>query len=282
MNLKTLLIQLGANPSDAEKFWRPLNDAMREFEINTTPRRAMFLAQILHESGKLRFVRENLNYSASALLRVFGKYFPNADLANRYARNPVMIANRCYGGRMGNGPEHTGDGWKYRGRGLIQLTGKNNYEACSRALGYNLHRNPDYLETPEGAARSAAWFWSSNGLNSTADAGDIRGNTRRINGGYNGLKDRVRKYELAMNLMGGKIEPQRTVQESAPRSSRNRGLYKIGSRGRTVAKIQQALGITADGIFGEGTDAAVKQWQAENGLSVDGIVGPATRAKLFG
>lgn len=197
---KEVLIALGATTTNADKYDDALDKAMVEFSINTPARKAMFIAQIMHESGKLSAVAENLYYKAEALLRVFPKYYKTLAQANAHARQPEKIANKVYGGRMGNGPEASGDGYRYRGRGLIQLTGKDNYTSCGAALKKDLHKNPEYLETPEGAARSAAWFWNKNGLNRLADTGDIITNTKRINGGTNGLADRKHHYEAALRL----------------------------------------------------------------------------------
>jgi putative chitinase len=185
----------------AEKYIDALNAAMEEFEINTPERQAMFLAQCCHESGHFRAVSENLNYKAESLTRVFPKYFRDVD-PNDYAKQPEKIANRVYGNRMGNGDEHSGDGYRYRGRGLIQLTGKDNYTHCGDALDKDLHEEPDYLTTPEGAARSAAWFWHKNNLNHFADANDILTCTKKINGGTIGLEERTELYEEALKTFG--------------------------------------------------------------------------------
>jgi putative chitinase len=185
----------------AEKYIDALNAAMEEFEINTPERIAMFLAQCCHESGHFRAVSENLNYKAESLTRVFPKYFRDVD-PNDYAKQPEKIANRVYGNRMGNGDEHSGDGYRYRGRGLIQLTGKDNYTHCGDALDKDLHEEPDYLTTPEGAARSAAWFWHKNNLNHFADANDILTCTKKINGGTIGLEERTELYEEALKTFG--------------------------------------------------------------------------------
>jgi len=179
---------------DINKVYPALAAAMKEFEIDSPKRIAMFLAQCAHESAYFGTTRENLNYSADGLKKIFPKYFKDRD-AQDYHRQPEKIANVVYSGRMGNGDEDSGDGWRYCGRGFIQLTGKSNYDACGKALGVDLSENPQYLETPEGAARSAAWFWKKNGLNQFADAGDIKGATKRINGGFIGLEDRTEIYE---------------------------------------------------------------------------------------
>jgi putative chitinase len=183
-------------------FVDPINQTFEEFEINSIDRAAAFLAQVGHESGQLHFVKENLNYSAQSLVRVFPKYF-TPEIAQEYDRQPERIANRVYANRMGNGPELSGDGWRFRGRGLIQITGKNNYIDCGRGLNMDLSFNPKYLETAEGAARSAGWFWNSRGLNAYADQGDIKTITRKINGGYIGLEERTELYQTALSVLRG-------------------------------------------------------------------------------
>ena len=188
------LSQVGVRPNLVTKYSAVIDKAMAEYGIKTQNSRAMFLAQLLHESAMLTAVIENLNYSELNLAKVFKNYFDRAS-AKRYARQPQRIANRVYANRMGNGNEDSGDGWKYRGRGFIQLTGKDNYVACGKALGVDLIKNPDYLLTPEGAARSAGWFWSSRKLNRSGDVGDIISNTKLINGGTNGLDHRTSLYK---------------------------------------------------------------------------------------
>jgi putative chitinase len=187
-----------------ESFVGPLNETFDEFDINNANRIAMFLAQVGHESAGLRQRRENLNYSASGLNRVFPKYFRRAGRdANEYHRQPEKIANVVYANRMGNGGVDSGDGWKFRGRGLIQLTGKNNYSAFAEFMDMDLDEVVDYLETEEGAAMSAGWFWDSRDLNTWADAGDILKCTKLINGGTIGLNDRKKHYEEALHIFGG-------------------------------------------------------------------------------
>ena len=182
-----------------QKFVEPLNDVMEFYEINNPKRISMFLAQVGHESGGLRTIKENLNYSADGLKRVFPKYFRDVNPAD-YAKKPEKIANRVYGGRMGNGPESTGDGYRYCGRGLIQLTGKSNYEAFAADMGWPLAEATEWLSTEEGAAWSAGWFWDSRELNQWADKGDILTVTKKINGGTIGLEDRKSHYEAALEL----------------------------------------------------------------------------------
>jgi putative chitinase len=179
-----------------------LSLALPDYEINTPQRVAAFLAQCAHESGGFRALKENLNYKAASLRRVFPKYFPDDNIAAHYAGKQEMIANRVYGGRMGNGPEETGDGYKYCGRGLIQLTGKNNYQAFADSIETPVEEIPEFLQTFEGAVQSACWFWESNNLNQFADRNDILTMTKRINGGTIGLEDRIKHYNHALHVLG--------------------------------------------------------------------------------
>lgn len=176
-----------------------LNYAMEQFFIDSTERIAMFLAQVGVESGGLRHREENLNYSAERLMQVFPRHFRGVDV-NQYARNPEKIANRVYGNRMGNGPESSGDGWRYRGRGLIQLTGKNNYLAFADAMAMSLDEVTEYMQTEEGACMSAAWFWETNGLNPVADTGNVDEASRIINAGPRGLLSSVHALPERRNL----------------------------------------------------------------------------------
>lgn len=187
-----------------EQFVDPLNDICEYYEITQSPQRlACFLAQIAHESGGFNFIKENLNYGAKGLMVTFRKYFPTEDLAKQYERKPEKIANKVYANRMGNGPEESGDGWKFCGRGLIQLTGRDNYTRFAEALDLPLDECVAYMETPEGAVSSAGWFWDNNDLNSYCDRGDFVGLTKRINGGIIGLPDRQHHYEVAMKVLQG-------------------------------------------------------------------------------
>jgi putative chitinase len=174
---------------------------IEDFDINTPQRISMFLAQIGHESGGLTKLHENLNYKAARLTQIFPKYFKDVD-PDDYASNPEAIANRVYCSRMGNGDEHSGDGYRFRGRGAIQLTGRSNYTACGTDLEVDLIENPDWLETPEGAIMSAAWFWDQRDLNDYADKGDVLTVTKKINGGTIGLDERKELYEEALKIFG--------------------------------------------------------------------------------
>jgi putative chitinase len=177
-----------------------LSAACTEFGIVEQHHLAHFLGQTCHESGGWRVFVENLNYGSEALCRVWPSRFTPA-LAKQYARQPQKIACKVYASRMGNGDEASGDGWTYRGRGYIQLTGKANYEVAAKALGIPLDKLPAYLETPEGAARSAALFWRDRGLNGVADRGGVAAVTKAINGGNNGLQDRRYLTEQALRLL---------------------------------------------------------------------------------
>lgn len=192
-----LLRAVGADPL---RWLDPLAKACARYAIDDGKRVAMFVAQCAHESSGFTRLRESLKYSASRLLVVFAKYF-DPDEAVEFAYDEVRIAERVYGGRMGNGPEGVGDGFNYRGRGLIQLTGKDNYRRCGEAIGIDLVSGPGALEIEAWAALSAAWFWSVNGCNAFADADDIRGCTRRINGGINGLDERTALWDKALECV---------------------------------------------------------------------------------
>jgi putative chitinase len=183
-----------------------LNKLLPDYGIDTPQRVAAFLAQCAHESGGFQFLKENLNYRAASLRKTFSKYFPTDMLAEHYAGMPnkaEAIANRVYANRMGNGNEASGDGYRYCGRGLIQLTGKNNYQAFAESIETPVEEIPAYLETFEGAVQSACWFWETNNLNQFADTNDILTMTKRINGGTIGLEDRMKHYSHALEVFGG-------------------------------------------------------------------------------
>lgn len=183
------------------ELWAPsIAAAAARYGIDTSLRVAAWLAQIAHESARFACVVENLNYSAEGLQRIFPRHFPTDDLAQKYARKPGPIASRVYANRLGNGDEASMDGWTYRGRGLIQITGRGNYLACGKALGLPLVSNPELLLTPSHAAMSAAWFWDARGLNAVADLGEIERVTRLVNGGLHGLADRVAIYTRARSV----------------------------------------------------------------------------------
>lgn len=182
-----------------------LAQLLPDYQIDTPQRIAAFIAQCSHESGGFIVLKENLNYRAASLRKIFPKYFPDDVTANHYASLPnkqEAIANRVYANRMGNGPEESGDGYRYCGRGLIQLTGKDNYFWFSASLEISPEEAAEYMQTFEGAAQSACWFWETNNLNQWADRGDILTLTKRINGGTIGLEDRIKHYEHATHVLG--------------------------------------------------------------------------------
>ena len=198
MSLSNALQALSIDP----KWEAPLQATFDKYEINTPKRQAAFIGQCAHESGNFKTLEENLNYKPEALMRVWPSRFPDLPTAMKYAHDPAKIANKVYGGRMGNGVEETGDGWKYHGRGLIQLTGKENYANCGQALGIDLLSTPNLLTLPEQACLSAGWFWNRKQLNSLADSDDFETMTKRINGGLIGLDDRKAKIAKAMSILG--------------------------------------------------------------------------------
>jgi len=182
-----------------------LEQLLPDYEINSAQRIAAFVAQCAHESAGFTALKENLNYKAATLRKIFPKYFPTDEIANHYANLPnkqEAIANKVYANRMGNGSEESGDGYKFCGRGLIQLTGRDNYSWFAASLGISVEEASEYLQTFEGAAQSACWFWETNKLNTWADAGDILTLTKRINGGTIGLEDRKKHYEHALHVLG--------------------------------------------------------------------------------
>ena len=197
------LQQIIPRNSYIDQWCNALNQLLPDYGIDTPQRVAAFLAQCAHESGNFVFLKENLNYKWASLRKVFPKYFPTDELAQAYEKQPQRIANRIYGSRMGNGDEASGDGFRYCGRGLIQLTGRNNYEAFAESIESTPEEVSAYLETFEGAVQSACWFWETNNLNQFADADDIKTMTRRINGGFIGLEDRIKHYEHAKHVFGG-------------------------------------------------------------------------------
>jgi putative chitinase len=205
MITKQQLSQLLPGNPYIDHWLNALNQLLPDYEINTPKRIAAFIAQCAHESGGFRALKENLNYKAATLRKIFPKYFPTDELANEYASKPnkqEAIANKVYANRMGNGDEASGDGFRYCGRGLIQLTGKDNYSWFAASLSITVEEAAEYLQTFEGAAQSACWFWETNNLNQWADKGDILTLTKRINGGTIGLEDRIKHYEHALHVLG--------------------------------------------------------------------------------
>ena len=190
------LMALGIDP----KWDIPLNQTFVKYDINTSQRQAAFIGQCAHESGNFKTLQENLNYSAEGLMKTWPSRFPTKEIADQYARQPTKIAGKVYNGRMGNASEE--EAAKYLGRGLVQLTGKENYANCGAAIGVDLVGNPNLLTDPKYAALSAGWFWNKKGLNALADAGDFETMTKRINGGLIGLDDRKAKIAKALSVLG--------------------------------------------------------------------------------
>lgn len=202
-NEKLKLVMPSASAEDIALFQPAFQKECNDAQIDTPLRFAHFIAQIAHESGALRARVENLNYSAKGLRGVFGRYFTTDEMAEQYARKPEAIANIVYANRLGNGATETGEGWKYRGRGLIQLTGKDNYRACGSAIQQDLVGNPDLIsQDPAISVAVAIWFWNRNQLSALADQDDLKGITRRINGGLNGLDDRGDYLAKAKKVFG--------------------------------------------------------------------------------
>ena len=192
---------IGANPY-LYNWHEALCGICPEYGIDTPKRLSAFIAQCAHESGNFRILRENLNYRATSLMKTWPSRFPTKEIANAYANNPEKIANKVYANRMGNRDESSGDGWRFLGRGLIQLTGKENYQWFAASLKMDVNDLPEYMGTFEGAVQSACFFWDSNNLNVEADVGDIKAMTKKINGGYIGLEERIHNYEHACRVLG--------------------------------------------------------------------------------
>jgi putative chitinase len=269
-------------PTNKEiKAWcEELNKALPKYDITTDQRIAGFISQCAHESMDFNAMSENLNYREETLNKVFPRYFgPGKRNAAEYARNPEKIANYVYmdefrTSKLGN--VHPGDGWRFRGRGLKQLTGRDNYTRFAKDYDLTAEEAAVWVETKEGALASALWFWNTNKLNPIADTGNVAALTKKINGGDIGLADRQTRYARAMAALGGKIDTAAPVTAAVSETLRR------GSKGDAVKRMQAKLGLTADGDFGPGTEAALKKWQAANGLIADGVVGPKTLAKLLG
>jgi|TARA_R110002153_G_scaffold43969_6_gene124064 putative chitinase len=261
---------------DVSDWYNAMVEMFPKYEITTPNRVAGFIAQTAHESASYKTITENLNYSAKALDAIFGKYFKRAGVdAQKYHRQPEKIANRIYAGRMDNGDTASGDGWTFRGGGILQLTGRYNYTEFGKTVGMSAEEATDYVRTPKGAIESACWFWKTNNINKYCDADDIVRMTKRINGGTIGLADRKKHYAHALEVLGGHVDFDDDNDDVELK------LVRRGSKGDTVAKLQEALGLDADGDFGRGTEAALKAWQLENDCTPDGIAGPQTLSKIF-
>lgn len=267
-------------------WYAAMQEIFPKYDITTPNRIAGFIAQCAHESNNFNSLEENLNYKEATLLKVFPRYFgAGKRSAKEYAGKPEMIANYVYmdefrTSKMGNVKE--GDGWRFRGRGLKQLTGRENYTNFGKSVGMTAEEAAEYVATEKGAIESACWFWNAKKLNAIADSGDIVKMTKVINGGDIGLADRKIRYEAAIAILGGKAPaPAAKATAAAPAAKpAPETTVKRGSKGPLVVKLQQALNLNADGDFGPGTEAALKTWQTTNSLTPDGIAGPKTLARL--
>jgi putative chitinase len=278
-----LAVMIPTNKEVAE-WCAALNEMLPKYNITTDKRIAGFISQCAHESMDFRVLQENLNYKEATLLKVFPRYFgPGKENAAEYAGKPEKIANYVYmdknrskAGALGNLKD--GDGWLFSGKGLKQVTGRSNTTAFGKTVGMTAEEAAAYLLTKKGALESALWFWNSRNLNEVADTGDVTRLTKIINGGDIGLADRQARYAKAMAALSGKIE----VSINSQITDAVTQVLRRGSKGDMVKKMQAKLGLSTDGDFGPGTEAALKKWQTANGLTADGVAGPKTLAKLLG
>lgn len=268
----TKLKKLLPRNQDTQKLHEALSRILPKYGIDTVERVSMFLGQCALESSEFTYLTENLNYSTQGLLKTFPKYF-NRVTARVYANKPEKIANRVYANRMGNGDEKSGDGWKYRGAGFIQLTGKYNYMKWAESMGMSIDQAVNHVKTLDGAIEAACWFWTTRKMNDDADRMDIHTTTKKINGGFHGLNQRIFYVRKAYTLFTSQ-------QDELPE------ILKKGDRGEAVFDLQTKLTrlgfvVAIDGNFGIGTENAVKQFQRSTGLKEDGIVGPKTRMLMY-
>ena len=275
-------------------WYKAMLEIFPKYEIDTPNRIAGFVAQCAHESNNFNTLEENLNYSEAQLLKVFARYFGPSPKRNaaEYARKPEMIANYVYMdefrvSKMGN--VKSGDGWLFRGRGLKQLTGRENYTNFGKSVGITAEEAAVYVATEKGAIESACWFWNAKKLNDVADADDIVRMTKIINGGDIGLADRKIRYEAAKKILSSNVTslaPTKPAVATTPVSvsslTNPEPILRRGSSGDVVKKIQAKLGLPEDGEFRLSTEIAVKKWQMANNLTADGIVGPQTLKRLLG
>lgn len=254
---------------------------LQRYNINNIYRFSAFFAQACHESSNLRVLEENLNYSEAALLRTFSRYFgPGKRNAKEYAYKPEKTANYVYNDKYRSSPLgniYEGDGWRFRGRGVHQITGRYNYNKFAESIGMSLESAEAYILTKTGALHSALLYWSSKNLNEIADRDDIVSVSRAINGGDIGLSARTALYTKIKRIVLNGINIQKPIYTEEPITQ----ILQYGSRGESVKQLQKKLGLNADGVFGTNTRRAVQRFQLRNGLKADGIVGPATRAALW-
>ena len=272
--------------------WYPIAiDFFKRYDITTPNRIAAFMAQCAHESNDFKNLEENLNYTEANLLKVFSRYFGKGKAsAAEYARNPEKLANYVYmdanrtkSGALGN--VNPGDGWRFRGGGIKQLTGRNNFTEFGRDIGKSAEEAADYVRTKTGAFESACWFWKKNNLAKFADADDIVGMSKKINGGNIGLEDRKLRYSRAKSILANvvvtkpAVEPQRAQE---PVKVEDYPTLQRRSSGDLVKKVQKSLGLTQDGVYGLQTEIAVRSWQRTNKYQSNGILDSAQIKKLIG
>jgi putative chitinase len=279
------LQQMIPGNNEVAEWYQSLCEILPQYDITTPERVVGFVSQCAHESNNFRTLEENLNYSADNLLKTFSRYFGPAPKRNasEYAGNPEKIANYVYmdefrstKGQMGN--TQPGDGWRFRGRGIKQLTGRNNYSAFGRTVGMTAEQAADYVATKKGALESACWFWKNKNLNRFADSRDVKGLTRAINGGDIGLADRTNRWNNGLRIVGNSATVGAPVAETARPSTTT---LRRGSSGPEVSRLQTALGIRATGTFDANTETALIQWQRGARLAADGIAGPQTLSRLL-
>lgn len=263
----------------ATEWYAIASDLFSKYDIVTKNRIAGFMAQAAQESGDFKTLQENLNYSASGLLKTFSKYFTPAS-AKDYAKKPEAIANIVYAdanrkNKLGN--TQPGDGWRFRGRGLFQLTGRWNYENFGKTIGKTAEDTAAYLETKQGAFESALWYWTTNKLNRFADANDIEGLSKAVNGGDIGLSERIAKYNRNKAILEAFV-----ATPTEPQVIEVVSLLQRGSRGDIVKQIQAALRLPADGVYGIITEAAVRSWQRTNKYSITGKLDTEQIRKILG
>ena len=259
-----------------------LSELLPKYQITTVHRVAGFVSQCAHESVDFTRLEENLNYSWQALRRTWPRHFTTDNIARTYHRQPERIANRAYANRMSNGPESSGDGWKFRGRGIIQLTGTHNYRTFGRAVGMTPDQVIDYVQTKNGAVEAACWYWNMRNINTPADRGDVNVMTRLINGGTHGLADRRRRYNLAIRVLQTAGAGTRPTTNTAPSNTTRLVVSRRGANNETVRMAQQYLSISADGIFGPETERTIRIWQTHNKLPVTGELDARTLREMFG
>lgn len=284
----------------ADDWYALAQEFFPNYNINTPKRIAHFMAQAAHESNNFAVLEENLNYSTANLRKVFPRYFPTEAAAKAAAGKPEVIANIVYDdknrtSKLGN--TQAGDGWKFRGGGIFQLTGRDNYANFGKSVGMTADQAVDYVRTKRGAMESACWFWSTRNLNAVSDGGSVESVTKIVNGGTNGLADRKAKYTKFLPLVEAAFKPSTApLTQQAPQVAKepvsapvvapvaSTTFYTLSRRADNnkdhVKQVQTALKIGVDGIFGLGTESAIRSWQRLNGFVVSGQIDKVQFTKL--